>query len=134
MQPITWSNFDPVPPPKRKGELLTVTINERFILTAKPELVEQLKNRRAGLFISKDGYYLILAPNREPFLQFPKQAGWIRMEAFAADLMRRGIRLPAKYVVDWEPDEEVWLGKCVSQPIVPPAIAAAQGRKSEKVR
>ena len=78
------------------------------------------------------GLYILLAPDKEPAIEFPDKVGRKRMEEFSRDLERLGVKLPAVYDMEWREDEGVWFGTCVSQPILPSPVTLAKKYRKEK--
>lgn len=79
--------------------MLTVKVSPSGILNIHPELFKTLKTKKAALFCAKDGLYILLAPDKEPAIEFPDKVGRKRMEEFSRDLERLGVKLPA--VLTW---------------------------------
>lgn len=132
MEPLDWSRFKPVEPPRNKRHMLTVKVSPSGILNIHPELFKTLKTKKAALFCAKDGLYILLAPDKEPAIEFPDKVGRKRMEEFSRDLEWLGVKLPAVYDMEWREDEGVWFGTCVSQPILPSPVTLAKKYRKEK--
>ena len=71
MEPLDWSRFKPVEPPRNKRHMLTVKVSPSGILNIHPELFKNAENQKAALFCAKDGLYILLAPDKEPAIEFP---------------------------------------------------------------
>lgn len=134
MEPLDWSSFKPVEPPRDKQHMLTVKISSTGILNIHPELFKTLKNKRAALFCGKNGLYILLAPEKEPAIVFPDKIGRKRMVDFSRDLEKQGVKLPAVYDMVWREDEKVWFGTCVSQPVLPSPVMLAKKYPSKRPR
>ena len=50
MEPLDWSRFKPVEPPRNKRHMLTVKVSPSGILNIHPELFKTLKTKKAALF------------------------------------------------------------------------------------
>lgn len=119
MEPLDWSSFKPVEPPRDKQHMLTVKISSTGILNIHPELFKTLKNKRAALFCGKNGLYILLAPEKEPAIVFPDKIGRKRMVDFSRNLEKQGVKLPAVYDMVWREDEKVGSAHVCRSPFCP---------------
>ncbi len=100
--------------PSKQVSQCYATVNERGEFFLSPKLLGQLseKSPTLELEIRKNDTYRLLsfALSDTPNFQFPK-SGRMKHKALMEQLKNRGYGLPARYLVQWEDELGIWLGR-----------------------
>lgn len=94
---------------------MTLSITEKGIINMNSVLCKNIKSMNPSmemLFLHSPDYRKIALVNQsseENTFIFHKD-GRIHHEEFMQKLCEKGYRIPAKYVVEWSPEDNAWLG------------------------
>ena len=72
--------------------------------------------------LSPDGCLFALYPNESPNICFSPKGGHIMQPALVAHLEQLGLSLPVLYPLEWNAEQQAWVGRCAELP-QPPSIS-----------
>ncbi len=117
-QEINLNDFEPLSEPQRSAARCAINVSPTGQVTLNSHFMRELKkytNSMSFAFYSKksDKSILLLFLSNTPNYTFSAK-GTRKDTDFSRSLVRAGISLPARYLVSWEPAQQIWVCELAS--------------------
>lgn len=124
-------SFEDVSPPVSFYQIPKLSISSNGVMTMNQPLQKALGcTRPIHMQVSADGRVIKLASS-ENGDQPSSSKGQLKNSKFLSMLQRKGVQLLCRYLLDWDSDEEVWIG-CSEDLPAPPDMEMPPRKRKRK--
>ncbi len=107
MKKVNLSDFELVQPPQKNTGTLAINICTSGYVNLNGKLMQNVKSPKIALRVNQSGKEILLDEQEELSFRLPK-SGSVKAIDFTRDLVKKGIRLPARYSVSWSEELKMW--------------------------
>ena len=125
---MNFSSFDfttlrDIPISHRYYDTPRISISAKGSVSMNGALKKAVGEQRAfRAKLSPDGCLFALYPNESPNIRFSPKGGHIMQPALVEHLEQLGLSLPVLYTLEWNTEQQAWVGCCDELP-QPPSIS-----------
>lgn len=124
-------SFEDVPPPVSFYQIPKLSVSSNGVMTMNQPLQKALDcTRPIHMQVSTDGRVIKMASSENGDQHFSSK-GQLKNSKLLSMLQRKGVQLPCRYLMDWDSDEEVWIG-CSEDLPAPPDMEMPPRKRKRK--
>lgn len=124
-------SFEDVPPPVSFYQIPKLSVSSNGVMTMNQPLQKALDCAcPIHMQISEDGRVIKLTSVENGDQHFSSK-GQLKNSKLLSMLQRKGVQLPCRYLMDWDSDEEVWIG-CSEDLPAPPDMEMPPRKRKRK--